>query len=159
MRGFLFFAAERGVMFPARALFPFSGRFWRLMRGRIEGALILAITIPAVAGCAKTSRDRLQGRWLGEAIERVPASQVAKATGWVRGAAIEFAGSKVTVTVPAETPRSGTYKVAREEGDQVTVVFSRAEGGHDEAKLRFVGEDELRWALPEGPEIRLVKAK
>ena len=68
-------------------------------------------------------------------------------------------GSKVTVTIPAETPRSGTYKISQEDGDNLTLVFSRAEGGRDEARLRFVGEESLRWSLPEGPEIVLVRAK
>lgn len=128
------------------------------MRKTIERALLLAITIPAATGgCAKSSKDKLQGRWLGEGIENVPTTQTGKATGWVKGTAIEFAGSKVTVTIPAETPRSGTYKISREEGELLTVTFSRAEGGHDEARLRLVGESSMRWSLPEGPEIVLLK--
>lgn len=129
------------------------------MRIRVNTALALALALPALAGCEKTPKDKLQGRWLGEAIENVPEGQVAKATGWVKGTAIEFAGNKVTVTIPAESPRSGQFKVAKVDGDQMTVSFLREEGGHDEAEMRLVGEDTLRWSIGQGREVVLLKAK
>lgn len=129
------------------------------MRTRVSTALALVIALPAVAGCEKTPRDRLQGRWLGESVENVPESQVAKVTGWVKGTALEFSGSKVTVTIPAESPRTGQFKVAKAEGDLVTVSFLREEGGRDEAELRFVGEDSLRWSIGAGREVVLQRAK
>src|SRR3954452_23712996 len=110
------------------------------MRSRIRTALALAITLPAAAGCEKSPKDCLQGRWLGESIENVPAAQTAKATGWVKGTAIEFAGNKVTVTIPAETPRTGTFKVNRTAGDRLLVSFLREEGGRDEAEMQLVGD-------------------
>jgi hypothetical protein len=129
------------------------------MRSRVKAAFCVAIAIPATAGCEKSPRDRLQGRWLGESIENVPVSQLQKATGWVKGTAIEFSGSKVTVTIPAETPRSGSYKVTRKEGDTLLVSFQRGEGGHDEAEMTLVSDRELRWKLGEGREIVMVKAR
>ena len=129
------------------------------MRSRVRTALALAITIPAVAGCEKSPRDRLQGRWLGESIENVSVSQLPKATGWVKGTAIEFSGNKVTVTIPAETPRSGSYKVSRKGDDSLLVSFHRDEGGHDEAEMTLVGDGQLRWKLGEGREIVMVKAR
>ncbi len=129
------------------------------MRSRVGTALALAITLPAAAGCEKSPRDKLQGRWLGESIENVPAAQVQKATGWVKGTAIEFAGSKVTVTIPAETPRSGTFKVSHKEGDTLLVSFNRDEGGHDEAEMTLVGDQQLRWKLGEGREIVMNRAR
>jgi hypothetical protein len=132
------------------------------MRSRVKTALCLAIALPAagmMTGCEKSPRDRLQGRWLGESIENVPAAQMAKATGWVKGAAIEFNGAKVTVTIPAETPRSGSYKVTRKEGDTFLVSFAREEGGHDEAEMSVVGDGQLRWRIGEGREIMMVKAR
>ena len=68
------------------------------MRARVKTALALALSLPAVAGCEKSPKDRLQGRWLGESVENVPPAQIQKATGWVKGTAIEFSGNKVTVT-------------------------------------------------------------
>lgn len=130
------------------------------MQRRVKTALALAITtLPLLSGCEKSPRDKLQGRWLGESIENVPASQLQKATGWVRGTAIEFAGNKVTVTIPAETPRTGSFRVSRLEGDNLLVSFLREEGGRDDAEMRLVGDQTLRWRLGEGREIVLVRAR
>lgn len=129
------------------------------MRSSITMALALAITLPAAAGCAKSPRDRLQGRWLGESLENAPAAELTKATGWVKGTAIEFAGNKVTVTIPAEAPRSGTFKVARAEGDRLTVSFLREEGGRDDAEFQLVGDGTLRWQIGAGREVVLLKAR
>jgi len=129
------------------------------MRARVKTALALVICLPAAAGCEKSPRDRLQGRWLGESIENVPASQVQKATGWVKGTAIEFNGGKVTVTIPAETPRTGTFKVTRKEGDTLLVSFLRDEGGRDEAEMALVGDGVLKWRIGEGREIVMTKSK
>lgn len=129
------------------------------MRTRVETAMVLAFTLPAIAGCDKTPRDRLQGKWLGESVDNIHESQAVRATGWVKGTAIDFQGSKVTVTIPAETPRTGSYKISKVEGDMLTVSFQRPEGGNDEARLRFVGEQSLRWDIGGGREVLLVKAK
>ena len=129
------------------------------MRARVKTALALALSLPAAAGCDKSPRDKLQGRWLGESIENVPVSQVQKATGWVKGTQIEFNGAKVTVTIPAETPRTGTYQVTRKEGDTLLVSFHREEGGRDEAEMALVGEGTLKWRIGEGREIVMVKAR
>lgn len=129
------------------------------MRIPITTALALALTLPAVAGCEKSPKDKLQGRWLGESIENVPSAQLTKSTGWVKGTAIEFTGNKVTVTIPAETPRTGTFKVAKAEGDGMLVSFLRDEGGHDEAEMKLVGDQTLRWRIGDGREIVMLKAK
>jgi hypothetical protein len=129
------------------------------MRSRVKTALALAITLPVAAGCEKSPKDRLQGRWLGDTIENVPATQLQKATGWVKGTAMEFQGNKVTVTIPAETPRTGTFKVARVEGDALFVSFLRDEGGRDEAELQLVNDQTLRWRIGTGREIVMLKAK
>jgi hypothetical protein len=129
------------------------------MRIRITTALALAITLPVVAGCEKSPKDKLQGRWLGESIENVPSAQLTKSTGWVKGTAIEFQGNKVTVTIPAETPRTGTFKVAKAANDGLLVSFVRDEGGHDEAEMKLVGDQTLRWSIGDGREIVMLKVK
>jgi hypothetical protein len=129
------------------------------MRIRITTALALAITLPVVAGCEKSPKDKLQGRWLGESIENVPSAQLTKSSGWVKGTAIEFQGNKVTVTIPAETPRTGTFKVAKAANDGLLVSFVRDEGGHDEAEMKLVGDQTLRWSIGDGREIVMLKAK
>jgi len=128
------------------------------MRVCTKTALALILVVPAIASCSKTPKDRLQGRWLGESIENVPAAQVAKATGWVKGTALEFSGTKVTVMIPAESPRTGTFRVTEAEGDKMVVSFLREEGGRDEAEFAIVGEQQLRWRIGDGREIVLVKA-
>jgi hypothetical protein len=119
-------------------------------------ALVLSLF---VLGCEKSPRDRLQGRWLGESIESLPVDQIQKATGWVKGTAIEFAGNKVTVTIPAETPRTGTFKVTKMEGDKLVVSFFRDEGGRDDAEMQLVGDQALRWQVGQGREVVMIKAK
>lgn len=126
---------------------------------RARHALLLTLTLPLATGCAKTTKERLEGRWLGESVDNAPAAQAAQIGGWVKGTAIEFSGSKATITIPAESPRSGGFTIAREDGQSMILAFTRAEGGKDEAHFRFVGEDQLRWTLPEGPEVVLVRAK
>ncbi len=129
------------------------------MRSGVRAALVLAITIPAAAGCAKSPKDRLQGRWLGESVENVPAAQLQKATGWVKGTAIEFNGNKVTVTIPAEAPRTGSFKVARIDGEKLVVNFHREAGGRDQAELQLVGDQTLRWQIGDGREIVMLKSR
>ncbi|MDI1480514.1 hypothetical protein [Polyangium sp. y55x31] len=128
------------------------------MRFSKKTALALMAVALFASGCGKTPKDRLQGRWLGESIENVPEPHLAKAMGWVKGTAFEFAGSKVTVTIPAESPRTGSFRVTEANGDRVLVSFLREEGGRDEAELQFVGEGQLRWKIGDGREIVLVKS-
>src|SRR5881394_1347607 len=78
-----------------------------------------------LAGCAKRPEDKLAGKWVGDRIDNVSAEQVARATGWVKGTTFEFAGDKVTVTVPAEPARKGSFKVSRVDGDKMVLSVAR----------------------------------
>jgi len=129
------------------------------MRISTSTALAVLLVVPAAAGCSRTPKDRLQGRWLGETIENVPVAHLTKAVGWAKGTALEFTGSKATVMIPAESPRTGTFRVTEAEGDRVTVSFLREEGGRDEAEFQFVGEGQLRWHVGDGRQIVLIKAQ
>ena len=123
-------------------------------------SMITVLVVLPLTGCAKSPRDRLQGRWLGESIENVSVAELQKATGWVKGTAIEFAGNKVTVTIPAETPRTGTFKVTKAENDKVVVSFFREEGGRDDAEMQLVpGDQALRWNIGGGREVVMLRAK
>jgi len=128
------------------------------MRISTKTALVLLVALTAV-GCGRTPKDRLQGRWLGETIENVPATHLLKAMGWVKGTALEFSGTKATVMIPAESPRTGTFRVTEAEGDKVKVSFLREEGGRDEAEFQFVGDGQLKWSIGDGRQILLVKAQ
>ncbi|MFO0660670.1 MAG: hypothetical protein U0165_12690 [Polyangiaceae bacterium] len=52
-------------------------------------------------------------------IDNIPRDQESRAMGWVKGTSFEFKGSKVTVVVPAEEPRTGEFKVTRTVGQAV----------------------------------------
>ena len=63
--------------------------------------MLSLLAIFFIAGCSKRPEDKLAGKWVGDRIDNVSADQVARATGWVKGTTLEFAGDKLTVAVPA----------------------------------------------------------
>src|SRR5258705_1804617 len=85
---------------------------------------ILAIS----TGCGHPVQRSLEGRWLGEAVENFQDSQLAAATGWARGLSFEFAGSTVTVAVPAEEARTGRYQVSSVHQSDVRPSFTSKDG-------------------------------
>ena len=120
------------------------------MRFRSAAPLALTLALPLLAGCEVTPKERLEGKWVGERIDNVHPSQLQRAHGWVTGATFEFKGSRVTVSIPAESPRQGTYKIAQVTEDQLTVSFFRPHGAKDDVTLLFEGDDRLRWMLGDG---------
>lgn len=125
---------------------------------RVSGPLVLVLTVAGLTGCDKTPKERLEGRWVGEGVENFPPAQVARAQGWVAGTSFEFQGSRVVVTIPAESPREGTYQLAQASDDQLLVTFLRPQGMQDQVAFAFEGEDRLRWMLGDGRSIVLRKA-
>lgn len=115
--------------------------------------LPLALVIVSLTGCEETPRDQLKGSWLGERIEHVDPSQAEAANGWVRGARFDFESSRVTVSIPAETPRSGKYEISRLDDKRMTLTFTRPEGGRDVAEFELEGKDRLRWDLGDGRQV------
>src|SRR3954467_12830632 len=78
-----------------------------------------------LAGCGNPVQRKLEGRWLGESVENFDAKDVAAATGWARGLSLEFSGTRLTVAVPAEEPRTGKYKVASVHENDVQLAVTR----------------------------------
>ena len=101
---------------------------------------------------------RLQGRWLGESVESVNSSFLAAATGWAKGTSFEFSGDRLTVIIPAEEPRSGTYTIGTVHDDKVALQARRLDGTLDPVELRMDDEHSLLWILPSGASIRMRKA-
>jgi hypothetical protein len=101
---------------------------------------------------------RLQGRWLGESVENVDSTFLAAATGWAKGTSFEFSGDRLTVIIPAEEPRSGTYTVASVHDNKVALQAKRADGTVDPVEFRVDDEHSLQWVLPNGAAIRMRKA-
>src|SRR6187549_3022757 len=83
------------------------------------------VAVAVLSGCGNPVQRKLEGRWLGESVENFDAKDMAAATGWARGLSLEFAGSRLTVAVPAEEPRTGKYKVARVHDNDVELAVTR----------------------------------
>jgi hypothetical protein len=126
--------------------------------GRASGPLVFVLSLVGLVGCEKTPKERLEGRWVGERVDNFPPGQVARAQGWVTGTSFEFQGSRVVVTIPAESPREGTFQLAQAGDDQLLVTFLRPQGMRDQVAFAFDGEDRLRWMLGDGRSIVLRKS-
>lgn len=113
----------------------------------------------SLAGCGKAPQDKLAGKWVGDRIDNVSADQVARATGWVKGTTFEFEGDKLTVTLPAESPRKGTYKVSRVDGDKMVLSVARPDGSNDQASVTMREDKSLSWDIGQGREVRLVRTQ
>ena len=125
------------------------------MRFRFTLPLVAVLALPTLTGCESTPKERLEGKWIGERVDNFLPQQAARAEGWARGTSFEFKGSRVTVSVPAESPRVGTYKVVEATEDQLLVSFLRPHGAKDDVTLRLEGEDQLRWMIGDGRSILL----
>jgi hypothetical protein len=127
------------------------------MRARIAFQTALALTAFVSAGCKTTPKDRLEGKWVGERVDNFGASQAQRALGWASGMSFEFKGSRVTVSVPAESPRQGTYEITQATEDQMVVTFLRAHGVKDAVTFQLEAPDRLRWMVGDGRSIVLRK--
>ena len=116
-------------------------------RGSITGLLLL---VAAIAGCGHPVQKKLEGRWLGDSVENFDDDVVASATGWAKGATMEFAGSTVTVTIPAEEPRSGKYKVVSVHEGDIELAIVRRDGAVDKVRFKLDDERSMRWVLDDG---------
>jgi len=97
----------------------------------------------------------LEGRWLGETVENFQDSQLAAATGWARGLSFEFAGSTVTVAVPAEEARTGKYQVTSVHESDVRLAFTSKEGKTSSALFKLDNDHSIRWMLGESRSVVL----
>lgn len=111
--------------------------------------LLLALVLPVTA-CGHPMQRKLEGRWLGEAVENVDPERVAAATGWTKGLSMEFAGDHVTIAIAAEDPRSGKYEVARVHKNDVYLSIQARDGRTSRAHFKLDDERSLRWMIGEG---------
>ncbi|MGC4067218.1 MAG: hypothetical protein QM784_21765 [Polyangiaceae bacterium] len=117
----------------------------------------LCIAVTALTACGHPVERRLQGRWLGESVENFDGPALAAVTGWARGTSFEFSGEKLTVAIPAEDPRSGTFEVAAFRDAKAVLSVKRADGQVDRLELKLDDELSMRWLLPEGRSIVMRK--
>jgi hypothetical protein len=115
-------------------------------RSRTRLGLILCGAL-LLAGCGNPVQRKLEGRWLGESVENFDAKEVAAATGWARGLSLEFSGTRLTVAVPAEEPRTGKYKIASVHDNDVQLAVTRLDGAEDSASLKLDDERSLRFMV------------
>ena len=118
------------------------------MRARLHPILLAALALPLLAGCAKSPKQRLQGKWKGVAVEHLAGAQATTATGWAKQTSIEFEGNNVTVAIPAEAPQTGTFTVSKVDGDAVTLTMKRADKSHEgTTEFRFRQDGKLVWTV------------
>lgn len=124
----------------------------KLKANVLSGVLLSTALAIGVGGCGNPVRDKLEGRWLGDRVENFDDADVAAATGWAKGTSMEFAGSTITVAIPAEEPRSGTYEVTKVGPHQrdVKLAIHRKDGSVDHAHFKLDGARSIRWVLEDG---------
>jgi hypothetical protein len=120
---------------------------WKISR---RHACLLAVTVALGAtavGCGHPVQRKLEGRWVGEAVENFDDRDMAAATGWAKGTSMEFSGSSLTVAVPAEEPRSGPYKVVSVHQNDVSIAVTRSDGATDKVHFKLDDDHNMRWML------------
>lgn len=121
-------------------------------------AVLLAIALPlCLNACSKDPKARLQGKWEGQGVNNVEGPQKLEATAWAQGVRFEFDKSKMTVTVPAEKPRTGDFDIEDADKDKLTIRVAREAGGTDSASFSF-DDDKLLWAVGDGREVVMARA-
>ena len=100
--------------------------------------------------CSHPAEQALEGRWRGTSVENFDDAQIAAATGWARGTELSFRGRRVTIAVPAEEPRTGSYTLEAITDRKVTLSVLGADG--EQSSMQVIVDDEmtLRWVLAEG---------
>jgi hypothetical protein len=112
--------------------------------------VILLPTLAISTGCGHPVQRSLEGRWLGETVENFQDTQLAAATGWARGLSFEFAGSSVTVAIPAEEARTGRYAVSSVHESDVRLAFTAKDGKTSSALFKLDNDHSMRWMLGQG---------
>jgi hypothetical protein len=107
----------------------------------------LLLVLFSLVGCSNTWTRRLEGRWFGDSLVNVDPAQLAQATAWTRGTSFEFSGSKVTITIPTELPRSAVYEVVQATDRDVTIAVVRPDGQRDLARMTLLRPNTLQWDI------------
>lgn len=122
-----------------------------------SGALSMVLGMVLLSGCGHPLERKLEGRWLGQSVENFDDRDMAAATGWAKGLLFEFAGSSLTVSIPAEEPRTARYRVASVHHNDVRLTVERKDQKPDTVVLKIDDEQSLRWMLGEGRSVVLRK--
>jgi hypothetical protein len=120
------------------------------MRCGPERILTFAVLSMTLLGCGHPMQKKLEGRWLGQSVDNVDDESFAAATGWAKGVSMEFAGSTVTVAIPAEEPRSGAFKILGVHDGVIQVAINDERGQTSKTRFKLDDERSLRWMVGEG---------
>jgi hypothetical protein len=115
----------------------------------LRKTLPLLVLVVTASGCGHPVRRQLEGRWFGESVENFEQRELPAVIGWARGVSFEFAGENVTVSVPAEEPRTAPYQVASVQRNDVRLSVLRPTGEKESVHLRLDDERNIRWMLDE----------
>jgi hypothetical protein len=114
-------------------------------RPRFAASGFFALALGCLA-CASPQRA-LSGSWAGHTIESLDGSVSAARAGWAKGTQLSFSGSRITITLPGETPRHGRYQIVTEEDGKLELEVEGHSGHVDRARLTLETENLLRWHL------------
>ena len=112
-----------------------------------RGPLLFGAAALLLGGCGHPAERALQGRWFGDSVENFDPADIAVATGWARGASMEFSGSALTVAIPAEDPRKGRYEVESAHDGNLVLAVRDDKGTTQETRLSLDGDRYLKWHL------------
>lgn len=115
----------------------------------VSKTLPVVLLAVAASACGHPVKRQLEGRWFGESVENFEQRELPAATGWARGVSFEFAGDNMTVSVPAEEPRTAPYRIASVQRHDVRLAVTRATGENDAVRFRLDDERSMRWMLDE----------
>ncbi len=120
--------------------------------------LVALALVPSTLACSTSPKRQLQGKWVGERVEHFSPAQATRAAGWVIGTSFEFEGSRVSIAIPAETPREGTFEVMKVTEGTLSLAFLRSDGVRETADFRIEDDGHLRWQLGDGRSVLLRKS-
>lgn len=103
----------------------------------------------ALVACSTSVESQLSGHWLGRSVESRDGTVSAARAGWARGTSLTFSGSTLTVALPGEAPRQGSYRVISNDDGELELRVAGHDGHVDSARLTLETERLLRWHLSE----------
>jgi hypothetical protein len=121
----------------------------RSRRFKVGVIAAIAPIVVIVTGCGHPAARALEGRWFGDSVENFDPGDVALATGWARGASMEFSGSDLTVAIPAEDPRKGRFDVESAHDNDLVLAVRDEKGATTKARFALDGDRYLKWKLDE----------
>lgn len=107
---------------------------------------LCALAASWLLGCG-SPEAALAGTWAGQNVESLDGTVSAARAGWARGTSLTFSGSRITVALPGEPPRRGSYRVLSDEDGKLELEVEGHAGHVDQTRLTLETDRLLRWHL------------